>query len=708
MNGRFRFTLDDFHVLDDEPIGWNDAKIVIKRNEDFGGLFLEYATELEFWGDGYAYIRPQIEALGYCFSVKINIEYQCTDGAEFERVFIGYINISRAEIDDDKCTVRANLELDNVYSDFLNNAEKKVVISTGSTSFPNGTVINTPFQTINYHNVETGTNVLNEPTDNRVLAVSAYNLLNYIVQINTEGQLSVVSDFFQITEPKFEDHEITLSGPALKSGDTISVTYKNMFGKVVTKSNTFFGNEFATFANLGFDLCEISNLDPPLVGPASLCNYFFHTGFSFTNVVGRTMFLQSWLPIEILSVDITGTAPLTTATFERTVPYQPGGKDLFISTQFFETFNSKIWNFQQTANMRLSFRDLWNELDALFGLGMQLQGEPGNYVLRIEPLGYFYQQPSQLSIPDILGVRTTFDFGNNYKTVELSSRGDKFGVINYKNGGQLFPVTMSAGSTTMNFTNSTFTPSVGDKLMSNETLEAFTVADVSGFPTSIETTQAATFAITGTTVIVGTYQEVSAQTALLNGDMSARAATCIGDTLQLKNNFVTDIEKHGDQTRKTYNSGFLNVSASGSQEVFTFIQCNGLNSQVYPTIIKDFPGGIANPPQIRYAFNGLLTNHHKIMNNYLRIKYDVQVVAPWFVANGGTFFEYTNTAEVKPSRVHAFEYGLSFNDIVNLIENPSQTILAEITEGVFTKCWIKEIEFDINTKKASIELYESL
>src|SRR6478752_6063568 len=137
MNGQFRFTLDDFIVLENDPIGWDESKVVVKRNDEFGGLFLEYVTELEFFADAYGYIKEQIEALGYCFSVKVTIEYKCNDNTGYENVFDGWINISRATIDNLKCTIKANLEFDNIYADFLNSADRQVFLSPGITVFPN-------------------------------------------------------------------------------------------------------------------------------------------------------------------------------------------------------------------------------------------------------------------------------------------------------------------------------------------------------------------------------------------------------------------------------------------------------------------------------------------------------------------------------------------------------------------------------------------
>lgn len=708
MDGLFRFTLDDFFTVQDEPIGWDTAKIKIKRNFEFGGLFLEYATELEFWGDAFGYIKEQIDALGYCFTVKIKIEYQCTTGSKYEEVFTGYINVSRSTVDNQRCTVKANLELDNIYADFLNTADRKIPFSLNSTTFPNGNVVTSPWRQISYHHVEDGVNALNDMTDNRALAMNVFECLNYLTQMNTQGELEIISDFFTNTEPLTNKWKVVLSGASLVAGQTISMTFKNMFGQTITKSRAFIATEAATLANLGFDCCEVSDVPNP-TGPASICNYFWHTAFANGNVdtglTPRQLDMESWVPIEIISVDITGAGTHPTATITEVQQYQKGGKNLCVTTQVNETFNSMIWPFQSLTSTEVSFEDLFHELDALFCLGMQLEGVPGSYKLRIEPMEYFYSLASQLTLENVNNVTTSFDTERDYKTVDMNSANKSFGGIVFKSGGVINGGNMSAGSNIVTYSSATIPPVVGDYVYSRDSVEVYRVETV-GPGTTFTTTQPAIFASTGGVFIIGTYQEAQVQLAALNGYQTASIGACLGSTLKLNNNFVTEIEKHGDQTRRNYNSGYSGISAGSDKDRFTFLQCDASDNTVqYPYIVNHLTGGLS----FRWAFNGLLTNHHKILNNAIRIKYDSYTLIPYWALNGGTLAKYTNDAIVSPSRVHEFEHFLSFTDIVSLIQYPAQTIMVEFEDsGIFTQCWINEIEFDVNTKKTTFKLYESL
>lgn len=709
MDANFRFTLDDFVPVQDEPIGWEGAKIVIKRNDDFGGLFIEYVSELGFWGDGFQYIKSQIDAIGYCFTVKVSIEYQCTSDSAYENVFTGYANISRSLVDNEKCTIKTMLEVDNIYADFLNSADRQIFLSAAPIEFPNGNIATPNYRTISYHNVEDGTNALDDPTDNRMLAVNTIDALNYISSMITEGELPVVSEFFSSTQPKINIWRVELAGPTMKTGDVIFLTYKNMWGYSKTINIPYFGSEIITLTQLALACGDVSDLTGAR-GPATFCNYLLHFGFAYGEIDptnSRRLLMYSWLPITITSVVITGTAPVTAVSYSETQPYQAGGAGLCISTQLNETFNAKIWNFQSLTSAKLSFRQLWNELSALFNVGMQLEGVPGAYVLRVEPMDYFYLLDSQIRIENVRDIKTTFDYGANYKQINMVSGAGSMGSIKFP---QLFTPdgAMAAASNTITWTLQNIVPEVGDYIYSSQSEEVFRVETVGSLTLTTTRPTTAFGGITASTFYIGSYEEIQAVVAWLNDEYSATIGKCQGDTLDLNNEFVIDIEKHGDQTYSRYKQTsypYSGISAGQNRNNLTLMYCN-LNtnkSLSYPYVLNDALG----PQYIRYAFNALLTNHHKILNNALRIKYDCTSYVPAFSEYAGSSLVYKNTSVVNPSKIHEFEHFLSFTDINTLLQNPAQAIEVEIN-GTIVKCWIKEVEFNINTKSTQFKLYESV
>lgn len=702
MNGQFRFTLDDFFVLENDPKGWDESKIVVKRNDAFGGLFIEYITELEFFAEAYGYINTQIESLGYCFSVKVTIEYRCNNNSGYESVFVGYMNISRAKIDQLECTIKANLELDNIYADFLNSADRQIVLSPAPTVFPNGEIVSANFQTISYHNVETGDNTLNKPTDNRALAIQVINVLDYLTKIITEGELTVVSDFFSSTEAKTNKWDIELQGVAMKSGDRIYLTYRNLWGHVVTKSALFSGNEITTLTLLAFAAGDYSDTTG-ISGTSSVCNFFMHYGFSYGAANIRTLRLYSWIPIEIISVTIDGTGPTTTADFQEIEAYQQGGRELYLSSQLNEVFNSQIWPLQALTNSKVSFRQVYDELCSFFNLGMQLEGTPGNYIVRIEPMEYFYNIDSQIQITDVDQIQTTFETGSAFKQINIENNLGLTGTaVDYTLFTQTGSITVGTDAFTFTPSSSIVSPSVNDYIWSPDSQEVFRVIAVGSG--TVTTDRNALYTVTtGNWFILG-YQQVKAAAAWVNEGMSANIGSCIGDVLELNNRFITEIEKHGDQTTAFFppNKG---ISAGADRDSITLLQVNPntLKTLEYPYFLTSTSG----PSYFRTAFNGHLTNHHKIIGNALRIKYDCSIIAPSFSEPVGYLLTYPNSSSVKPTRIHEFDYYLSFTDIQTIIQNPAQTLELEI-KGELIRCWIQEVEFDINTKQTHFKLIENL
>lgn len=701
MQGRFRYILDDFVELANEPEGWEETEIRIKRNDEYGGLFITYMTEYKFWGDGFDYIYQQIKAIGYCVSIKINITYQCSDQAQFETVFNGYINIKSADVDVEKCTVQANIELDDIYSAFLKQSSTKLNIGSPSVFFPDGTFVNPNIQTISYHAVDTGVNTINVPTDNRAGALTIVDAFNVLTRMYTQNQLTVISDFYTLTHPLTEQWEIELSGAALKSGDSIEVVFKNYFGITVTRTQAFTVSEAQTLIELGFSMVNQVSTSIGNIPRSQVQQYFDSTVFANVAFGTRTIELESWLPIEILSVTITGTPAIPTATATRTQAYQKGGKDLFILPQSNETSSANIWPAipaSESIDSPLSFKQLFLELDKIHTLGMQLQGIPGNYVLRIEPMEYFFSQPTTLRLDNIMNIKSRFESDKSYNMVQTGS-GSAFGTIKF--GAANGPFAVVSGSNSLTGPTSALEEdmyiAIGD---TGEVLKIQTIVN----STTLETYTNATFSAPTTMVYASDYETVNNGPASLNGVASAFAEkNCLGEILDLTNDFITDIEAHGDQTSFGAQRYRKNLSASNEQTVFCLLQCgdNQLQTKQYKYILND--GGAIYE---RWAFNGHMTNHHKIINNYIRLKTDFYTNAGLHTQFEGQILRYGNDAAVRPSVIYEFESFISFSDMLSMVSDPQNTIEVDINkDGVVEKCWIYEVSMNINTKKAKFAVY---
>lgn len=712
MSGTIRVTLDDYVILQDDPIGWQEAKVQIKRNKEFGGLFLTYAGEYTFWGDGYEYIYQQIKALGYCFSIKFKLEQKCGTAYGYQKAFEGFINIGNAEIDNETRTVKANIEQDDVYAAFLSNTGNEYNLFTTSVSFPNGNTVSISPQFPQYHFVENGVHS-NNRTNNVFEAFSVFDMLNYLVRLNTQGKIGVVSDFFTTANAQTNKWDITLTGTTMAAG-TLSVTYVNQFDQIKTVTQAFDTSESNTLSLLAKKLIEETS-DPIDVDELNtkgfLRNFFTHVSFASYDLSSRKITLESWLPYTITDVSITGGTVGTVISTIETQGYQPGGANLFLTTTMDEVRASGIV-VDPANNKPLSFDYLFTELDKEFYLGMKLEGTPGNYMLRIEPMDYFFSQTSIMRLEGIMNVRTVFNSQFNYNSILVGGEGE-YVTHNYALDDD-YVIKSSAGDSFVEFTGTgNGTVYIGTYIAFDDLgLKVYRVMNILPpiFPSTNDR-----FELNGTVVSTLGFRNFyqcrfdvrQKNPSLLNSQDVVIIGECIGEQLSLKNTFTTDIEFHGDQVSRDAGYKQMNGSASARVDQWSFLVMdetdNNETTKVYKTMLIN--DGVT---YTRYLFNGHLSNHNKIRNNFSRIKNDCQYTAKDKTEAAGETLIYRNDSEFVPKRIHEFEYFISFNEILSLLALPD--VMIEIDpqgNGNYVSCWIDEVEMDINTKKARFKLYEN-
>src|SRR5574343_445286 len=96
-------------VLEYSPIGWDEAKVSIKRSPTYYGLFREFNTALKFVKDGKDYIQQVYELKGTEWEIKIGIyEYNPVPVDKFVLFFAGIIDLSTYRIDETTIEVNVN------------------------------------------------------------------------------------------------------------------------------------------------------------------------------------------------------------------------------------------------------------------------------------------------------------------------------------------------------------------------------------------------------------------------------------------------------------------------------------------------------------------------------------------------------------------------------------------------------------------------
>lgn len=712
MNSTFKFTFDNYIELPSEAIGWDSSKITLQRNEKFGGIFFNYTGEYTFINEAYKYIEDQIRNVGYCTSIKVNIYYKYNELVDWQPIIEGYINLKNATVDNMRKEVKANIEPDNVYSAFLSLTGSQYDLFNQNVSFPNGksATLGTVFRTLHY--VEDGTY---NSVRRQVRYWKVFDALDFLIRLNSQGRLSLVSDFFSTAYAQLNKWNITLTGTALSAGKTINVSFRNQFAGVITVSQSFVTSEANTLLLLCNKLIETTSATVDIADlntKGFVRNYFTHTRWSFAETFGRSIALESWLPYEILSVTITGGTD-TNATFSETQAYQSGGAGLCIATQQIESWYLAFPNTPQSA--KISFDDLFQELDKIFYLGMKMEKSGDNFVLRIEPMDYFFSQTTLLRIEGVQGVTTEFPVNDNYNNIQLGCGGE-YATHNYEFTNDIYMGQTSGNNyvDALCVEPSNYLFKYISVLQDSSTWINVYVKEL-GTPTAplanVRLILDYTFSFThtptsGVPIRVCNFDvEKKALSELVN-ESTSQIGICYGETLNLVNSFGIDIDYHGIQVSKDYGFTQMNGSASPSSQVWTFCMMEGSssNSMICKAQLIN-KGGLK---YTRYLFNAHLTNHHKIINNFSRIKTDSFYLPKDKTTESGKYLTYVNTSPTVPKRVHKFNHFLSYSDIIAICNNPDIKIEFDIDgSGEYISCWIQSIEMNLNTKETEFTLYES-
>lgn len=237
-----RYTLDS-NVLTNEPKG--EVRITQFRDKAINGLFFNFTSTLEFWGDGFTIINDSIDD-DFCGDIPILIETDdCNNDGTYETLFEGFIlknNIE--EYDIDKCIIKAQA-VDNSYNAKIsNNGSVQAVI--GAESSKNGVTI-TPPSPVNID--------FFDPTDGSQTYTYAdresykvFDALTFIIDYIADGEVSVESDVFD-TGGEYENHYI-LSGQELRQGSGLGEAPTISFDALYENLNKKF--------NLGFSIIDVS------------------------------------------------------------------------------------------------------------------------------------------------------------------------------------------------------------------------------------------------------------------------------------------------------------------------------------------------------------------------------------------------------------------------------------------------------------------
>ncbi|MGB3946679.1 MAG: hypothetical protein WBM13_01735 [Bacteroidia bacterium] len=128
---KWRFTLTNAIegdlILSDEPIGWADIVLNVKRDMKLHGVFFEYAINLKFYEEGYNYIRRVYDLQSREAYIGILVETKCSDTDAFDEFYIGKLLLAKVVFScEDDCICECPIEQSGCLMQFKNRMDQAV------------------------------------------------------------------------------------------------------------------------------------------------------------------------------------------------------------------------------------------------------------------------------------------------------------------------------------------------------------------------------------------------------------------------------------------------------------------------------------------------------------------------------------------------------------------------------------------------------
>lgn len=377
----FRFTLDPngspLEVAN--PIGWDKAKIVIKRDRRLRGVFINYITDLEFVKDAFDFIQSFIVTNGLGVNLDIRIERKCADNDPFEDFYDGQIYLSDVTFDIKLSHVKTKIEDNSLTQLLLRRRDMEVTLDSGSTL--NGNALSDIETTFRAHAMSTGSY---DFTGIKGFILS--EVWQYVISYLTDNEVTFESDHFQTNSNELNHWRVTFDAD-FNAGNTITFKYSDVYGIQYTLTQAFDTTHANTISLLWVQFVSTNPEFEGLIyggpygdGTASF-PYYLDSKFwteAEIDTVARTYNLFSYLPFTIDEVTITGGGAVN-ATILEVQEYTDGAVNYML------TNGLRLWDSTSTVGViRISLQSLFDECNKMFNLGLSIVNEAGTRKLIIE------------------------------------------------------------------------------------------------------------------------------------------------------------------------------------------------------------------------------------------------------------------------------------------------------------------------------------
>ena len=440
----------------DEPIGWDAVAITLTRSVDYWGLENIYSDNITFWDSGADIIRTAYEADGIDADLTFEANYDCGDGAGFVPFVSGILNCFFYQILNNQVTVK--IEPSGFHRDIKNNIDTPINILSNKSIDGSPLSAFTPFD-LGLHSkviVQQGAMDVNPAlTDQSVLGVNdaSFNAIYVPMQIITDefkglNEGSIIFDIQPAVGPYISQPLFTapIAGDYTFTYDLDLTIYET------TTVPRIFDMEMA----FGFNGANVSVVSPAThhsqnggtisVVQAGSGTFTLHMNageymYLFTalynSTPNRSADLRQVVRKANFSVYSKGVYKPSTCkafliheVFAILAESMTGIQDCFRSDYFGQT-NSFPHQYSAAGcgawsaitnglairkmlnkngalyNISTTFKEFFENVDAIFNIGMRVQIENGREILRVEPKEYFFNSSKIFSVFSVSDMNKT-------------------------------------------------------------------------------------------------------------------------------------------------------------------------------------------------------------------------------------------------------------------------------------------------------------
>ena len=176
------------NVLYDDPIGWDEFKSKIVRDDNLNALLTYQEASVTFSGAAYEYLYNKLLNDGYC--EYVNARFILND-CNLNHVIYATIFMADIQFNEKLCQAVCKVEDNSFYKQIKNNAKLKTSLVSGKSK--NGVDITVP--TTYYFDL---TDIINPAVDfkSNIPSITVYDAFRYLVRYMSDDKLGFQSDMF--------------------------------------------------------------------------------------------------------------------------------------------------------------------------------------------------------------------------------------------------------------------------------------------------------------------------------------------------------------------------------------------------------------------------------------------------------------------------------------------------------------------------------